>query len=140
MFELETKLVLEITETRLFGFFFKKSGQTYYSVLGRNPQVVHRIVIHRMIQTTFIMVTQDNVFTICTLQFKINAFSDNKLILKPALVLVEPQTIFHKYNAELQEGIIFRKCQNDLILIIFKPIPFSFLISDLQWGVSSLYL
>lgn len=24
MFELETKLVLEITETRLFGFFFKK--------------------------------------------------------------------------------------------------------------------
>lgn len=67
------------------------------------------------------MVTQGNVLTVFILQAKINAFSGNKFILKTLLVLVEPQTIFHGYNAELNEEIIFKKGKND-ILIIFKPI------------------
>lgn len=68
------------------------------------------------------MVTQGNVLTECILQTKINAFSSNKLILKTLLVLVEPQTIFHGYNAQLNEEIIFKKSKNDHVLIIFKPI------------------
>lgn len=68
------------------------------------------------------MVTQGNVFTVCTLQTKINAFSGNKFIFKTLLVLVEPQTIFHGYNAELNGEIMFKKNKKDHILIIFKPI------------------
>lgn len=68
------------------------------------------------------MVTQGNVFTVCTLQTKINAFSGKKFIFKTLLVLVEPQTIFHGYNTELNEEIIFKKSKNYHILIIFKPI------------------
>lgn len=68
------------------------------------------------------MVTQGNILTVCTLQTKINAFSGNKFFFKTPLVLVEPQTIFHVYNAELNEEIIFKKSKNDHILIILKLI------------------
>lgn len=68
------------------------------------------------------MVTQVNVFTVCTLQSKISAFSGNKFMFKAALVLVEPRTIFHRYNAKLNEEIIFKRSKNEHILIIFEPI------------------